>query len=689
VRVVLAVLGAVFLGIGSAAAQCTDCDGDGYVWPIDCNDADPSIHPGVAEACDGRDNDCDGQIDNSPVCQRACTQLGQIGNAIRVTTAQYSGNPNVLWTGSEFALVWEEFDGSIYGGIYFTRYDPRGNSLQGNTQVSGTSFAAWGPSIAWTGTEYGIAWLDTRNTDFEIYFARLDSGGHKIGPDVRVTDSLGRSTNPHIVWNGTSYGILWIDERDGDPELYFVTLDRSGNKLSNDLRITDSIGSTDDPSLCWTGSEFGVAWSDQSIGYGLYFARLDPMGSTLAPEVQVTFVNSADQTLIWNGTQYALAWSTGDTHDIYLTSLDAMGSRIGSDVLLVHRPESSGHPFLSWTGEEYGLTWTIDAGSYDTTIAFARYDFTGFILGDPFNVTTYPAFLASSANSHVWTGKEDGIVWTDRRDGNLAIYFALLGCDCATDLDHDGFVACNDCDDARGNVHPGAPEICDGMDNNCNGQIDEDASGLDSDGDGIHNTCDNCRFAYNPTQQDTDHDGVGNACDNCVFVPNPGQADLDSDQRGDACDNCPTQYNPLQDDFDLDGIGDVCDNCPFDKNPDQGDINHDFVGDLCDLNDGLILMNLPDVVTVEWQQESGFDAFNLYRGDLAILKSSGLCTQDPNVVPLADRQCGLSDVSTIDVADPPVGKGVFFLVTGMHLGVEGSLGTNSAGVQRANANPCP
>jgi hypothetical protein len=38
----------------------------------------------------------------------------------------------------------------------------------------------------------------------------------------------------------------------------------------------------------------------------------------------------------------------------------------------------------------------------------------------------------------------------------------------------DGFVVSdNDCDDTRADVFPGAPEVCDGVDNNCNGAIDE------------------------------------------------------------------------------------------------------------------------------------------------------------------------------------------------------------------------
>jgi hypothetical protein len=58
---------------------------------------------------------------------------------------------------------------------------------------------------------------------------------------------------------------------------------------------------------------------------------------------------------------------------------------------------------------------------------------------------------------------------------------ATLSAHCGTsppllnaDMDGDGIAGCaGDCDDDNDTVYPGAPEICDGIDNDCNGQIDE------------------------------------------------------------------------------------------------------------------------------------------------------------------------------------------------------------------------
>lgn len=126
----------------------------------------------------------------------------------------------------------------------------------------------------------------------------------------------------------------------------------------------------------------------------------------------------------------------------------------------------------------------------------------------------------------------------------------------------EGFVSNNqDCDDTNPDIHPGAAEICDGIDNNCNGLIDNDDPGVsgqptwfaDADGDGYGNasvTQLSCTQPSGYVNNNTDcddsnadvHPGATEACnnldDNCDGQIDEGvqhtyYADNDGDGFGD------------------------------------------------------------------------------------------------------------------------------------------------------------
>ncbi len=54
-----------------------DEDGDGYAADVDCDDNDPTVHPGQDEpcVCDGIDQDCNGVVDDHPCETPVCDML--------------------------------------------------------------------------------------------------------------------------------------------------------------------------------------------------------------------------------------------------------------------------------------------------------------------------------------------------------------------------------------------------------------------------------------------------------------------------------------------------------------------------------------------------------------------------------------------------------------------------------------
>jgi len=128
------------------------------------------------------------------------------------------------------------------------------------------------------------------------------------------------------------------------------------------------------------------------------------------------------------------------------------------------------------------------------------------------------------------------------------------------DEDMDGYYNYVDCDDNNPNINPGLTETCDGLDNDCNGQIDEAlilfTYYLDSDGDGYGETStslDTC-LSVPPTGfvlNDQD-------CDDQFFEINPDSPEvcdgIDNNCSGSIDEGLP--LNRYYFDADVDGFGD-------------------------------------------------------------------------------------------------------------------------------------
>ncbi|MFH1850594.1 MAG: MopE-related protein [archaeon] len=144
----------------------------------------------------------------------------------------------------------------------------------------------------------------------------------------------------------------------------------------------------------------------------------------------------------------------------------------------------------------------------------------------------------------------------------------------AADADMDGYASDIDCDDNDAAVYPGAAELCDSQDNDCDASNDEgavcgynlagdDPNCIDQDDVDDFNMHFGQSAAGDNGRYDFNGDGAIGLDDFFLLADNYG-CDSDSDGVDNPEDNCPTDYNPDQVNSDSQGGGDVCDACPID-----------------------------------------------------------------------------------------------------------------------------
>ena len=190
-----------------------------------------------------------------------------------------------------------------------------------------------------------------------------------------------------------------------------------------------------------------------------------------------------------------------------------------------------------------------------------------------------------------------------------------------------------------------------------------------------------------PPYEDQDGDGLSNLRE-AELGSDPRLANSDSDSLNDNVDNCPLLANALQDDTDADGTGDICDNCTSLANTLQVDNDFDGEGDLCDTDDGFLHFTTITKGNLQWQDDSIYTGYSVYRGDLAALRSTGEYTQDETGDVPAKRFCSVSGSTLSDPYTPAAGEAVFYLVTGDSGSSENDLGRKSSGHPRINTRSC-
>ena len=149
-----------------------------------------------------------------------------------------SYSPSVSVSGQVVHAVWFDFRDGNYE-IYYKRSIDAGISWGADTRLTNNSALSQNTSVSVSGLVLHVVWRDNRDGNFEIYYKRSTDGGISWGTDTRLSINFANSYTPSVSVSGLVVHLVWVDDRDGNPEIYYKRSTEGGSSWGADTRLTN------------------------------------------------------------------------------------------------------------------------------------------------------------------------------------------------------------------------------------------------------------------------------------------------------------------------------------------------------------------------------------------------------------------------------------------------------------------
>jgi hypothetical protein len=277
--------------------------------------------------------------------------------------------PQVCWSGETFLAVWDRGDYDVYGDVVGVRIDTLGEihdpmpltiSTACRAQILG--------SCAWSGHSYLAIWEE----DGDLHSARLNQFGDVLDSvAIDVCSASEDQNEPDLVWGEETYFAVWEDSRNLDFDIYGARMDSLGEVLdSSSLPIhVDPTTDQRHPVVAFDGTNYLAVWQNMldptGSNYRIEGLRVSSDGQPvdLQPFAVSSGEKGANPEVAFGGGKYLVVWQDVYFYDIYgaLVDTDApaksqFGIRTASGLQEDAAVASDGSDFLVvW--EDFGMHW--------------------------------------------------------------------------------------------------------------------------------------------------------------------------------------------------------------------------------------------------------------------------------------------------------------------------------------------
>ena len=379
--------------------------------------------------------------------KRVISTVGRRGVEHADRPSEYFGawKSAVAFDGTNYLVAWTDQSGFTAGRVYAARVSPEGAVLDpSGILIASAAGVEQPPAIAFDGTNYLVAWADSRAGCCSIYGARVSPSGSVLDPNGIAISSASNGYSPALAFDGTNYLVVW----EGGARLSGARVTPAGTVLDR-FAISAGPGSQGSPVLAFDGMNYLVAWSDcrpptcvePSFYRDIYGTRVTPGGTVLDPQgipISTQFSDERQPAISFDGTNYLLAWVSGISDDSRINGarVTPAGNVLDPSGIAIATTPFKGSPTLAFDGTNYLVAWEYYAAG-DSQIYGARVTPAGTVLdpdGNPISTAPY----AQSRPALAFDGTNYMVAWADNRSSTEYEIFGTRVSQAGAVLDPDG-----------------------------------------------------------------------------------------------------------------------------------------------------------------------------------------------------------------------------------------------------------
>jgi len=266
-----------------------------------------------------------------------------------------------------------------------------------------------------------VVFTDKRADRETILYMKIDTTGKILIPALQVSDGWATSTSPSIAIDSAGQAhIVWVDNRNGNDEIYYVKVDSLGTKTIFDKRLTFDPRQSSAPAIAVDSKDnVHVVWQDLReeirifpVNYEVYYLKLNNNGNVLVPERRLTPADTRYSlgpsiTVDHEDRTHVLWIDNRDTehlpfHDVFYKRLDLDGNVLTEEKKITSiskriTPPRAPSPIIDSHGNLV-LTFLDERPRLKFGIYLKRLDYNGTSLGPDLTVTSSSKDLGGYAD---------------------------------------------------------------------------------------------------------------------------------------------------------------------------------------------------------------------------------------------------------------------------------------------------